>query len=186
LAAPTAAAASAGDWTDIVTKNIFSFDRNDIDIVPPKPVETAASLAAAQAAAAPPVQKPILYGTISIGNLQQASLASGKAPNLASHAMKVGETIDGWQLVEIRSNSVVVTAGAVRETILTNNAPAVQRSSERTDTPSETIAVAPASPPPSPTAATPAANPVDPFAAGCKGHVVRSPIGGGAVCVPDN
>jgi hypothetical protein len=179
LAAPAAVAASTGDWTDIVTKNVFSFDRNDIDIVPPKPVEPPAPVAA-QLAPALLAQKPILYGTVGIGNSWMASLASGTASNLAPHVMKIGETIDGWQLIEIRTNAVVMTLGNLRETISMNNPPAIQRSTARTDTPSESTVVAPTLPPPSPTAPAAAANPADrppPPGRNPKGHWVQSPFG---------
>jgi hypothetical protein len=178
LAAPAPAAVSTGDWTDIVTKNVFSFDRNDIDIVPPKPVETAAPVAA-QLAPALLAQKPILYGTVGIGNSWMASLASGTASNLAPHVMKVGETIDGWQLMEIRTNAVVMTLGNMRETILMNNLPPIQRSTARTDTPLESTVVAP-TPPPSTPAPAAAASPADrppPPGRGAKGHWVQSPFG---------
>ena len=45
LEAPAIAAAKATDWTDIVSKNVFSFDRNDVDIVAPKAAAPAAPAA---------------------------------------------------------------------------------------------------------------------------------------------
>src|SRR5262245_43266725 len=54
--AANAAAVAVSDWTDIVAKNPFSFDRNDIAIVAPKEA----------AQAAPRAPKPFLFGTMGI------------------------------------------------------------------------------------------------------------------------
>ncbi len=109
------------DWTEISAKYPFSFDRNDISVVAPK-----------QAVMVTP--KPILLGTMSIGSEKIAMLAPALTGNRTSQPVKVGESLDDWQVVEIRDTSVVVTAtNGVRETIILND-PKTQasRSSERT------------------------------------------------------
>ncbi|MBI4474841.1 MAG: hypothetical protein HY646_19370 [Acidobacteria bacterium] len=105
-------ALAAEDWTEISVKNPFSFDRNDVSIVAPK-----------EAPLAQP--KPILFGTMSIGNEWIAMLAPGQPGNRASRAMKVGELLGNWQVVEIREKSAVVAANGIRETIIMND-PAAQ------------------------------------------------------------
>ena len=62
IPAITEALARPDDWTEIPTKNLFSFDRNDIAIVAPKDVQQAGP-------------KPLLFGTMSIGNESVAMLA---------------------------------------------------------------------------------------------------------------
>ena len=119
------ARAAVGDWTEIVTKNPFSFDRNDIAIVAP-------SRPPAPPQEPPRAPKPVLFGTFGIGDNWQATLASGQAGNRKSRPMKVGETIDGWQIVEIHQNSVVVVSGAFRETVSIDSAIQGPRVSERT------------------------------------------------------
>src|SRR5262245_21042068 len=112
------------DWTDISVKNPFSFDRNDVAIVAPK-----------QTAAAQP--KPVLFGVMSIGNEWIAMMGPGQGGGRgASRPVKVGETMDTWEVVEIKSKSVIVTAAnGNRETIIMNDPTAqVARSSERTAT----------------------------------------------------
>jgi hypothetical protein len=97
------ASAAPGDWTEISVKNPFSFDRQDIPIVAPKQV-------------APTQPKPFLSGVMSIGNENVAMLASAQGRN--SQPVKVGESIDGWQVIEIQDRSVIViAANGARETI---------------------------------------------------------------------
>ena len=55
LPLPPALTGTPEDWTEISTKDAFSFDRNDVSIVAPK-----------QEAAAKP--KPVLYGVMSVGS----------------------------------------------------------------------------------------------------------------------
>jgi hypothetical protein len=95
--------AAPGDWTEISVKNPFSFDRQDIPIVAPKQ--------------APPTQpKPLLSGIMSIGNERIAMLAS--AQGRTSQPIKVGGTVDGWQVIEIQDRSVIVSAAnGLQETI---------------------------------------------------------------------
>jgi hypothetical protein len=96
--------AAPGDWTEISVKNPFSFDRQDIPIVAPKQ-------------AAPTQPRPLLSGIISIGNENVAMLASAQGGR-NSQPIKVGESIDGWEVIEIQDRSVIVSAAnGVRETI---------------------------------------------------------------------
>jgi hypothetical protein len=109
------------DWTEISVKDPFSFDRNDVAIVAPKQ-------------ALPTQPKPVLYGTMSIGNEWIAMLAPAQGTNRAS-PVKIGQSInDYWQLVEIHENSVVVaTENGVRQTVVLNDPAAqVPRTYERT------------------------------------------------------
>jgi hypothetical protein len=103
------AGSAAADWTDIPAHNPFSFDRNDIAILkppePPKPVGP----------------KPILFGTMGLGQGWIAMLASGQPNNRNSRPMHVGETLDGWTVVEITDKAVVVEANARRETVVMND-----------------------------------------------------------------
>lgn len=114
--------AAAQDWTDISVKNPFSFDRNDIAIVAPTQ-------------ATPTTPKPVLFGVMSIGNEKIAMLSPGQSGR-ASRPVKVGESVDSWQVVEIADKSVVVTAeNGTRQTIIMNDPTAqVARSIERTGT----------------------------------------------------
>lgn len=112
-AAGPATGGGASDWTDIPSHNPFSFDRNDIAILapsePPKPVGP----------------RPILFGTMALDDGRVAMLASGQAANRNSRPMKVGQTIDGWTVVEIQAKSVVIEANSTRETVIMDD-PTVQ------------------------------------------------------------
>jgi hypothetical protein len=120
IPASTLLTAPAEDWTEISIKNPFSFDRNDVSIV-----------AAAQAA--PTAGKPVLYGTMSIGNERIAMLAAAQSSNRAALPLKVGGTVDSWQVVEILDKSVVlVAANGARETIVMNPTAQAPRQFERT------------------------------------------------------
>ena len=120
--APTIAA-KPEDWTDISVKNPFSFDRNDVAIVAP-----------VQAAPARP--NPVLFGVMSIGSERIAMLAPGQSGSRASRPVKVGESLDTWQIVEIQEKAVIIAAAnGTRQTIIMND-PTAQppRSYERTGT----------------------------------------------------
>jgi len=121
-AAP-ALSASAEDWTDISTRNPFSFDRNDMAFVMPKQTT-------------PAQPRPVLFGTLSIGNEWMAMLAPGQTGSRGSRPYKVGATIDNWQVVEIRDKSaVVVNSSGGRETLIINDPrDPIARSTERTGT----------------------------------------------------
>jgi len=100
---------SVEDWTEIPVKNPFSFDRNDIAIIAVKQ--------------APPTgPKPVLLGTMSVGNEWIAMMASPSTGSRGSRPVKIGESLDTWQVVEIREKSVVVTTeNGARETVIMND-----------------------------------------------------------------
>src|SRR4051794_13100866 len=101
-------ATAAEEWTEISVKDPFSFDRSDVSIVAPKP-------------SAPTDPKPVLFGTMSIGNEWIAMLAPGQGGNRASRPIKVGESMGSWQVVEIREKAVVVAGNGIRETLVLND-----------------------------------------------------------------
>jgi len=146
------------DWTEIPTRNPFSFDRTDIAILEPKAPP-----------APPPVPtgpKPTLFGTVNLGKESTAVVAPGQPPgNRNSKSMKVGEVIDGWKIVEISDKSMVIEANSVKETIIMNDPSAlVQRDHTRTlasAAAQDVVSVTPAAvaPPPSTTASQPAPAP---------------------------
>jgi hypothetical protein len=163
------------DWTEISVKDPFSFDRNDVAIVAPK-----------QAVPAQP--KPLLFGTMSIGNEWIAMLAPAQGTNRSSQPVKIGQSIgDYWQLVEIHENSVVVASdNGVRQTVILNDPAAqVPRSYERTVTgsappPTLTPVANPGiAPSPQQTVATPSAPPQVPAAGGeqPKPRILNTPFG---------
>jgi len=121
LGVPTANTATPGNWTEIAVKNPFSFDRNDVSIVAP-----------AQSTPASP--KPVLFGIMSIGKERVAFMAPGQTGNRSSKSVKVGESLDSWEVVEILEKTVVVTgANGTRATIIMNDPTAqVARAYERT------------------------------------------------------
>jgi hypothetical protein len=141
---------SVEDWTEVSTKDPFSFDRNDVPIVAPK-------------APAPTQPKPILFGTMSIGNEWIAMLAPALGVNRSSQSVKVGQSVGEWEVVEIRDKSVVISGeNGVRQTIDIADATAQGRTYERTGnagspappvtvvapTPSAPVLTAPANAPP--------------------------------------
>jgi len=138
-AANAAATPAESDWTEIPSHNPFSFDRNDIAILappePPKPVGS----------------KPVLFGTMNFGEDWVAMLASGQPNNRNSRPMRVGETIDGWTVVEIVDKKVIVEANANRETVLMNDPTAdVPRDYTRTLASATSVPVQSVSPAPVP------------------------------------
>ena len=136
------AAGTPVDWTEIPSRNPFSFDRTDIAI--PKP-------AAATGPTAGP--KPFLFGTMNLGTGPIALMAAGKPGNLDSRPYRVGETIDGWTVMKIDKKSVVVESNSVQQTVLMND-PAVQIPS--------TPAMTPPIPAPGPTMAPSLTQPTAP------------------------
>jgi hypothetical protein len=116
-----AIAATRQDWTEISANNLFSFDRTDIGMVAAKETR-------------PAEPKPVLFGSMSIGNEKIAMLAPAQSGgSRASRPVKVGENVDSWQVVQIDDKSVVVAANGVRQTILMNDPTAqVPRSMDRT------------------------------------------------------
>jgi hypothetical protein len=148
------AASSPGDWTDISVKDPFSFDRNDIAIIAPK------------AALVPNQPKPVLFGTMSVGNQWIAMLAPGQTGNRSSRPIKVGESFENWQVVEISDKSVVVASATGNRETITLNGGQVPRSSERTGTGGASPApvVVTPSQTATPAASTPATTPTQPSA----------------------
>jgi hypothetical protein len=111
------------DWNSIPSRNPFSFDRQDITLVAP-------------ADPAPPQKplgpKPVLLGVMNIGASRLAVLASsqgGGAHN--SRTVRIGESVDGWTVMEIEDKSLIVEGNAARETIVMNE-PSSQVQRERT------------------------------------------------------
>ena len=121
LPGTTTSTPTPGDWTEIAVKNPFSFDRSDISIVAP-------------IQATPVRPKPVLFGIMSIGKERIAFMAPGQTGARTSKPVKLGESVDSWELVEIQDKSVVVTgATGARETIVMNDPTAqVARAYERT------------------------------------------------------
>jgi hypothetical protein len=159
------------DWTEIPTKNLFSFDRNDIAIVAPKEVQQAGP-------------KPLLFGTMSIGNESIAMLSPGQGRQ--STAMKIGESINNWQLVEIQKDSVVMTANGVRTSIGLSDAPRDHTRTGAASSPAAAVTIVSAPPSePATSAAASAATPTpppfvqtpNPTPGQGKGHWMYTPFG---------
>jgi hypothetical protein len=174
LPAIAALTGTVEDWTEISTKDPFSFDRNDVPIVAPK-------------APAPTQPKPILFGTMAIGNEWIAMLAPAVGAN-RSQSVKVGQSVGEWQVVEIRDKSVVVSGeNGVRQTIDIAEAAAQGRTYERTGnnggfSPAVTV-VTPSTPSPAPVAPV-SAVPASPIPAGApspaeqpKPKILNTPFG---------
>lgn len=174
VAAPaaTAPAAPANEsWTDILARHPFSFDRNDINLVPTV-VET------------PKVTqpKPLLFGVVDLGTGRRAMMGDAGARR-STQAVKVGEKFRNWTVTKIEPRSVVVQSDGVEETIELGNAP-VDRDSGKTvasasATPvsATTVPAASSSVPQSPRAAgigLPPGTPVIPPAGTC---VTQTPFG---------
>jgi hypothetical protein len=121
----TSVAATDVVWTEIASRSPFSFDRNDISL----------DLTEVTAPQAPPPlgPKPILFGTLLLGNEPLALMA--RAGSRSGSPVKKGETLDGWEVVDIQHKSVVIASNGVRESLVVGRAP-VERSSERTAAPS--------------------------------------------------
>jgi hypothetical protein len=119
---PAAAATLPEEWSDISSRNPFSFDRTDTSILEPV------------APPKPPAAKPILFGTMSLGAEPLAMVASGQTPGNRSYKpMKVGEVIDGWTIRQILDKSIVVEANQIEESVLMNDPSAqIQREYTRT------------------------------------------------------
>jgi len=133
------------DWTDIATRNPFSFDRNDVTL-------TVTPAGAQQ----PRKPKPFLFGVIMLGADRIAMLAPGDGPSRTSRPVRVGETIDGWVLDEIQEKSVTVRWEEVKESVIMND-PTAQPARDysktggtTTTTLTNTIVSAPPTAPPKP------------------------------------
>ena len=164
LSVPTAVAGTEAspveDWNSVSDQNLFSFDRNDIAI--------------GVGETEPIGPRPVLFGTMSLGGEPLAMLA---APgDRAYRSVKVGETINGWTLVEIRDKSVVLSAGGSEEAVNMNDpTAAVPREARRT--------MARSAPPPQVSTVQPAPAPVTATTLGSsrgtpgRGVTVQTPTG---------
>ena len=120
-------APAPANWTDIPSHNPFSFDRTDIAILEPKapPPPPAPKVALGP--------KPVLFGTMSLGEEMMAMIGPAKPGNRDYKPMKVGDVIDGWTVVSIVEKSVIVKGNEVEETIAMNDPTAqVPRDHSRT------------------------------------------------------
>jgi hypothetical protein len=133
------------DWTEIATRNPFSFDRNDVTLM--------VTPAGAQQPRKP---KPFLFGVIMLGADRIAMLAPGEGPSRTSRPVRIGETIDGWVLDEIQEKSVTVRWEEVKESVIMND-PTAQPArdySKTGGTASNAAPVVVSAPPPSAPATT--------------------------------
>lgn len=174
-AKPAAAPAIAApeNWTDIAARNPFSFDRNDVAIVAAAP--------AAQQSRRP---KPLLFGTMMLGEDRLAMLSPGDSANRSSRPVRVNETFDGWVLARIEDKAIIVRWGEVEERVIMNDPTALQiaRGTEKTTGPPGTPQAATLAAAPLPTQAPvqAQANPGQPApasSAGRKQIVVHTPFG---------
>jgi len=172
--APNVAKTTTTDWTDIPSKNLFSFDRTDIAIViPPDTLKPAGP-------------KPFLFGVIKLGQDHLAMVGSGQSNSRSDRPMRIGETIDGWTLVEIQDKSIVVSWNDTKQTIVMSDPTAqIPRDYSRTASQgSSTTTVLTSTPAPTATPAT-----VAPAAPGSqappKTHVIDTPFGKRVIVDPE-
>jgi hypothetical protein len=109
-------------WVEVSDLNPFSSDRNDIAILSP------VTEAGGTVTSAP---RPVLWGTMLLGGDRVALLGP---PDIGTfETLRVGELLQGWQLVEINRKSVVVAANGGRQTVVMNDPTiSIPRSSLRT------------------------------------------------------
>jgi hypothetical protein len=170
---------STADWTDIPSKDPFSFDRNDIDIV-----------IAEATTPVPTGPKPILFGVLAIGTDRTAFVAAGTPGNRNSRPMRVGESVDGWKIVDIANKSIDVESNGIRQTLIMNDPSAqVPRDGSRTagsGSASTIIQATSASPvsatpntsaPSSPSSPSSSTTTTQPAPQGVKGHWEMTPFG---------
>jgi len=144
-------------WTEIASRSPFSFDRSDTN------------LEVAEAAAAPVAgPKPMLLATFLLGKERLAMMAKPGTDGRSGSRVKVGETFEGWEVVDIQDSAVVVTSNGTRESIAVGRAPVI-RSSEKTSsaqasTSSTTSAPAPSQAQPANAAMPAQTAPVNPAA----------------------
>ena len=160
------------DWNLVSALNPFSADRNDIAVLGPVPaseaVDTGRTVTSALA----------LIGTLLLGDERVALMNSPEDPAYVS--LRVGETIAGWQLVEIDRKSVVVEATGRRRDVVMND-PTMSVSGARTQgRAAPATVVASQSSTPAPTrdvSATPAAPQVPSQPAPAGECVIQTPFG---------
>jgi hypothetical protein len=112
LAAAVVPGSAGADWTEIPTRNPFSFDRNDVDIVaalppeePPKPLGA----------------RPVFFGAIILDKNTKWALVAPGPSGKNYKEMKVGAVIDGWTILEIDKKSMVIESQGKRETVIMND-----------------------------------------------------------------
>jgi hypothetical protein len=140
-------AATEVAWTEIASRSPFSFDRTDVNLDLAEPV-------------AAPVSgpKPVLLGTLLLGNERLALMGKAGADGRSGSRVKIGETFEGWQVVDIQDSAVIVTSNGARESISVGRAP-VMRSSEKTSAPAPAPVANSVTAPPAAPASRPAAIP---------------------------
>jgi len=177
LPSVTAMLVPAGDheWSDIATRNPFSFDRNDVNLV--------VTPAAAQQAKRP---KPILFGVMKVGTDELAMLGPGDGAARSSRPVRIGEIFDGWTLLEIRDKSVIVRWNDTKESLIMND-PTAQVARDYTKTSGAAASSTPVTAGSAPASSAPAASspgqapanttPPPTSAGGRKQIVVQTPFG---------
>ena len=96
------------DWGAIALFNPFSADRSDATVQVAPTIVTG--------------PRPFLYGTIRLEDEHLAMMSAGSETDPARYRpVRLGESIDGWQLVEIEEKFVVVGNGDLRQTITMND-----------------------------------------------------------------
>jgi len=81
---------------EIAAKNLFSADRNN-DMPLPEVSE-----------AAPPPPRPIVLGTMKLGENYEALMSEGGSSQSGVRRVKQGEQVGGYRVVEIRDQQVVI------------------------------------------------------------------------------
>src|SRR5262245_24612436 len=134
-------------WSSIASANPFSFDRTDVTLTAPAPPQPAAPNVG---------PKPTLFGTLTIGDSKVAMLAGGQSGNRNASPVRIGEIIDGWELVAINNGTAAIRAGDRVETIVTNIAAQIPRqAANRAEAPVAVVSAA--APPPVISVASPTA-----------------------------
>lgn len=127
-----ASPASASSFAAIVDHHLFNRDRNN-DLSQEPPVELPE---------APPGPLPILMGTMGIGGEAYALMVSedsrkSQGPGGLYRRLKAGEALDGYTLVRVEMDRVVMRSGAAEVKIGINDKPG-QASARRRDPPRRT------------------------------------------------
>lgn len=120
--------ASASDAAAVAEHHLFHPDRhNDLPEEDPEPPPAASA------------RLPVLMGTLGIGGEDYALMVSGDAGGSDSlyRRLKVGQTLDGYTLVRVEMDRVVMRSGGAEVGIGINDKP-VQASARRRDPPRRT------------------------------------------------
>ena len=122
--------------SQIIARNPFSPDRNSI--VAPSPVP----------ASGPPPQLPIVIGTMKLGENYEALMAETvQSASTSSKQLKSGAVINGYKIVEIHDDEVIVELNGERSTInVYLSSSGVARSSARSGSGVESAGTQPAAP----------------------------------------